>query len=148
MKNGDYILVVAPEDYPGKKYRNRYCYEHVLVYWQTHGILPNSNEIVHHADGNKQNNSPENLLLMANKSHAKFHGSKQGKRLVELVCPGCQTRFIIDRRKTYLVKTANKVTCCSRHCAGIYSTLSQNEKERRRSQMFVREFHTGEQTSP
>ena len=43
MKNGDYILVKAPTNYPGKKYRNKYCYEHHLVYWQHYGIIPNNN---------------------------------------------------------------------------------------------------------
>ena len=33
MINGDYILVVAPDDYPGVRYREKYCYEHYLVYW-------------------------------------------------------------------------------------------------------------------
>lgn len=31
MKNGDYILVIAPDWYRGKRYRGKYCYEHHLV---------------------------------------------------------------------------------------------------------------------
>ena len=33
MKNGKYILVKAPANYLGKKYRNKYVYEHILNYW-------------------------------------------------------------------------------------------------------------------
>lgn len=56
MKNGDYLLAVAPENYPGKRYRGRYCSEHTLVYWQHYGIVPNKDEVIHHIDGNKHNN--------------------------------------------------------------------------------------------
>ena len=45
MINGDYILVVAPPDYPGVKYRGRYCYEHRLVWWKEHNFLPKDDEI-------------------------------------------------------------------------------------------------------
>ena len=31
MKSGNYILIKAPDNYPGKKYRGKYCYEHHYV---------------------------------------------------------------------------------------------------------------------
>lgn len=34
VKNGPYELVIAPEEYPGKKYRGRYAYEHRVNYWR------------------------------------------------------------------------------------------------------------------
>ena len=40
MKNGDYNLAIAPPDFPGKKYRGKYCSEHVLNYWLANGIVP------------------------------------------------------------------------------------------------------------
>lgn len=30
-------------------------------------------EIVHHIDGNKRNNSPENLMVMTQSEHARLH---------------------------------------------------------------------------
>ena len=39
MKNGPYEMVIAPEEYPGRRYRNRYVYEHQLVWWKNTGKL-------------------------------------------------------------------------------------------------------------
>jgi len=140
MKNGDYILVRAPDEYPGTKYRGRYCYEHLLVFWQTHGFLPKNGEIVHHKDGNKHNNSPENLALMKTSEHVSMHKKEQSKNYVELICPGCQKVFVREKRQTHLVKHGNSATCCSRHCAGVFSNLNKSEKDVRLARMVVREF--------
>ena len=103
MKNGDYTLVRAPDEYPGTKYRGRYCYEHLLVFWQTHGFLPKNGEIVHHKDGNKHNNSPDNLALMKTSEHVSMHKKEQSKNYVELICPGCQKVFVREKdRHTWL----------------------------------------------
>ena len=75
MKNGPYELVIAPDDFPGKKYRDIYCYEHTLVWWINTGVIPKSNEIIHHKQpGNKRDNRFENLELLTNSEHAKLHG--------------------------------------------------------------------------
>lgn len=139
MINGDYIMVVAPPDFPGKKYRNRYCYEHHLVYWQSYGVVANSNEIIHHKDENKHNNSPENLELKTRSAHATEHGRKRGKIMVELLCPYCQIPFIIEKRCSYLQKGGYS-TCCSKWCASRFNHLSEHEKQKRISKMFIREF--------
>ena len=75
MKNGSYILVIASENYPGKKYRDRYCYEHHLVYWKETGIIPKKGEIIHHKDENKTNNNFSNLKLIYSSEHNKIHSS-------------------------------------------------------------------------
>lgn len=140
MRNGDYILVVAPPDFPGKKYRGRYCYEHHLVYWQTHGVVPKKDEIIHHKDENKHNNHPDNLELKTRKKHAQEHDATRGKTMVELQCPYCQTIFIREKRQTYLQKTNVTYTCCSRKCVGSFTHLSPQEQNKRLSTMFIREF--------
>ncbi len=35
--------------------------------------------IVHHKDGNKQNNNPDNLQVMSRSAHAKLHAKKRRK---------------------------------------------------------------------
>lgn len=50
MKNGKYVLIVAPTEYPGTRYRGKYCYEHTYVFWKHTGVLPKKGEIVHHKD--------------------------------------------------------------------------------------------------
>lgn len=126
MKNGDYILVVAPNGFPGKKYRGRYCYEHICVYWEHTGIMPPKGFVIHHIDGNKHNNSFENLKLLTEKEHHSEHKPK--KSMVELKCPGCGGIFVKERRQTHLVKTKNNYTCCSRECVGKFSHKRGKEK--------------------
>lgn len=140
MKNGDYELVVAPPNFPGKKYRGKYCYKHHLIYWQTYGVVPNKNEIIHHKDEDKHNNDPTNLELKTRKKHSQKHNIQRGKTMVELKCPYCQTIFIKEKRQTYLQKPGVDYTCCSRKCSGQFSHLPTIEKGKRIVQMFIREF--------
>lgn len=76
MKNGPYELVKAPLDYPGKKYRGLYCYEHHLVYWKKHRIVPSNGEVIHHKNGIKRDNRIQNLELKTVKEHNADHNKK------------------------------------------------------------------------
>ena len=142
MINGDYIMVVAPDNYPGTKYRGRYCYEHYLIYWQTYGIIPKSDEIIHHKDENKHNNVPENLELMKRKNHTVLHNRKRLNTLVMLRCPGCQKIFVKEKRDTFLQK-GGTFTCCCRKCIGVTTALmknNQNEFHKRVANNIIQEF--------
>lgn len=80
-KNG-YILVYSPGT-PGAN-RNGYIREHRLVMSQIVGrpLLPK--EVVHHKDGNKQNNDPSNLeLFQSNAAHLAATLSGQCPRWTE-----------------------------------------------------------------
>ena len=139
MINGDYIMVIAPNDYPGKKYRGKYCYEHYLVYWQAFGVIPKDDEIIHHKDENKHHNVPENLELLKRKEHSTLHNKKRLSSLVLLKCPGCQKIFIRERRQSFLVK-GGAYTCCSRKCVGITTGLSFFEQQKRIAENVIQEF--------
>lgn len=73
MKNGAYDLIVAPEWYPGKLYRGRYCYLYVFVYWFYHRVLPKRGEVIHHKNENKRDNRIRNLELMTAVEHSAHH---------------------------------------------------------------------------
>lgn len=58
-----YVLVKAP-DHPNRD-RHGYMREHRLVMESVLGRLLEAGEVVHHRDGDKQNNDPENLEVFA-----------------------------------------------------------------------------------
>lgn len=140
MKNGDYILVKAPENFPGLKYRGKYCYEHHLIYWQKTGIVPSSNEIIHHLNGNKHDNSFENLQLISIEKHNQLHCKQRGKKLIKLKCPNCEKIFIKSKRETFLVKGGKSTFCCKLCSYSFMSITDKNEKERKIKENFVEEF--------
>jgi len=112
MKNGDYILIKAPKEYPGKRYRNNYCYEHQYVWWKNTKELVNKEFIVHHKNRNKQDNSFSNLELKTRKEHNREHISP--KVLNKYKCEFCKKEF--KRRKNGM-----KPRFCSRKCIGLYN---------------------------
>lgn len=122
MKNGPYILVKAPENYPGKRYRGKYCYEHILVYWQNTNTLPSENEQIHHKDGDKHNNVFSNLEKININEHKILHGEIMLSACVKFKCPWCGVIFLKEKRNSHLIK-GGKYTACSRSCSGNISGL-------------------------
>lgn len=111
MKNGDYVLVIAPDEYPGKKYRGRYCYEHHLVWWRNTGQVVNPGYVVHHKDGNKHNNIFSNLELLSLSNHMRLHNRVVARKIK--LCLNCQQPFVVRR-------PGAKTRFCSRRCIGLY----------------------------
>lgn len=101
MKNGEYELVRAPVEYPGKLYRGKYVYEHHLVWWKNTYELLLPGEVIHHKDHNKRNNAFTNLEKTNNKTHSKLHS--EGRSAVLLDCAFCGEPFIREKRNV-LVK--------------------------------------------
>ena len=119
MKNGKYILVIAPINYPGKKYRDRYCYEHILIWWKKTGFLPKADEVVHHINNNHTDNRFENLKLIKAKYHRLIHVNR-AKKLI-LICSYCGKKTKkIARNVKFWKKKGQKNFFCNRHCMGKY----------------------------
>jgi len=68
-----YILVFAPDWYSGRTDGNKVL-EHIIVYCEHNGyaFLPKG-MVVHHLDSNKQNNHPDNLVLVSIQDHRRIH---------------------------------------------------------------------------
>ena len=123
MKNGPYELVKAPNDYPGKRYRGKYVYEHHLVWWQNTGELVPEGYTIHHKNGKKRDNSICNLELLTRAQHAADH---QRERRMEpdpiLNCSWCLKEFTYPARN-YRYKKKHKDQkhfFCSRSCSAKY----------------------------
>jgi hypothetical protein len=119
MKNGPYELVKPPADYPGKRYRGRYAYEHRVVWWQKTGQNPDEfpDHNIHHIDENKRNNDPANLEMIEGAEHSSHHHGT-GETMVLMVCGHCERDFEVELRNSHTRRF------CSRRCIGLSTGFS------------------------
>ncbi len=131
MKNGKYTLILAPLDYPGKKYRDKYCYEHTFVYWKSTGNIPQSGYEIHHIDGNHRNNEIKNLLLVTNQEHRKLHGALKRVKPIKMICQICGSEKEI-RKKDYIYRKRHnkRGVFCTKECADKANTIYANEHKK------------------
>lgn len=66
-----YVEIIIP-GHPSTNTRG-YVYEHRVVAEKRLGRYLRTDEVVHHIDGNKTNNAPENLIVLSNEQHATLH---------------------------------------------------------------------------
>ena len=130
--NKDYRTIIAL-DYPGYKYKGRYCYEHHYIWWKNTGhVVRKNKEEIHHINGNKKDNCFENLKLMPKNKHFNYH-INPASLIVRLKCPSCGKLFEKPKHRTHLAKSnKSKVTFCSRKCVGRrnqFNPLTQKEVE-------------------
>jgi hypothetical protein len=123
MKNGPYELVVAPKNFPGKKYRGKYCYEHHLVYWKEYGVVPEKDEIIHHKDEEHHNNKIDNLELIKKKDHDNWHAFTKRKHM-ELECSYCGNMFTRDSDFVNdIIKQGSDDYYCSELCENLKNRI-------------------------
>jgi HNH endonuclease len=107
MRNGPYELVAAPADFPGKRYRDRYCYEHTLVWWLNTGRLPLPGHVIHHDNENKRDNRFENLKEKTNQAHTAEH-TRERHPLITVPCGNCGSGFAIPAGRVMVRKRQSK----------------------------------------
>lgn len=124
MKNGPYILLIAPEEYPGKKYRGRYAYEHHLIWWENTGDILEEGYLLHHKNEDKHDNSFDNLEKILRSDHNALHAPSP--RMMTVKCLRCDESFTKTARelKERLKKNKGKIFC-GRSCQ-----VKQQLKER------------------
>jgi hypothetical protein len=116
MRNGNYEMIVAPADWPGFRYRGRYVYEHVYVYWKKTGYLPGPGEVVHHINEDRRDNHSENLTLKTKSKHSKDHAKTVPP--VVLTCLSCGRTFTRKPNNARFKEKKGTMQFCSRPCIG------------------------------
>lgn len=93
-----------------------YRYEHRMVMERILGRELDYNETVHHINGDKQDNRPENLEVLSRAEHAGHHSRAPRKPRVTKPCAACGTPItrVPSRFKP------GKAACCSHACVLAY----------------------------
>ena len=141
ITSNGYVNVRDVNGILGKK--NAIVPEHRLIVSAIIGRPLRSDEMVHHIDLNKANNSPDNLAIVSAAEHGEIHSNgnvirKKKKKepvfsgsakYVKLKCPWCEKIFYKPYRYTVLAHD-NKlhVNCCCAKClANLEKSIENNE---------------------
>lgn len=96
-----YKIILKPDWYTGRK-GSKHVFYHTVVFCEALGLseLPKG-FVIHHIDGNPENNNLENLALVSVNGHSKIH-SIEAQRLAEMrrELATSETWDIIRNRKT------------------------------------------------
>lgn len=109
-----YKLIYQP-DHPKVIGNSGSVYEHILVAEQKLGRYLTDDEVVHHIDENRSNNTPDNLVVFKTKAdHSRYH--KTGKMILDgdvyispkNVCQDCGKEIDYHSRVNRCVECAKK----------------------------------------
>lgn len=106
-----YVEILKPEHHRARG--NGYVFEHILVMEQKLNREIMVNEEVHHLDGDKENNHPDNLVVLNKSDHAKETARVRKERNM-FPCTECGEKVY---RKPYH-RSKIKNIFCSRTCLG------------------------------
>jgi hypothetical protein len=96
---------------------------HRVIYEKYHKVKLTTKDVIHHIDGDKENNSISNLKLMTLAEHSKLHASERSQKIKELECAQCGQDYLIALSLyNYKIKKGQKIFVCSKRCAGLLNS--------------------------
>lgn len=97
----EWLLSVVNKGYGACWFQNKRWYVHRLAYYLSNGVLPSSQEDVHHKCHNKICCNPEHLELLSKKKHASIDNANSNKT-------SCHIGHIFDSVNTYHAKNGSR----------------------------------------
>ena len=94
VENGSGYILARAEGHPRAKKQGKYVKEHILVAEKHLGRLLLPDEVVHHINGIKNDNRPENLSVMTKSEHIKYH--TQARKGEDIPLPSSVTKERIN----------------------------------------------------
>jgi hypothetical protein len=93
-----YVLEYHP--YHPRCDKSGYVFAHIVAYEKHTGITVPDGYVVHHINGKKNDNSPENLLMMTRKEHTMFHhvGKKRSVETKQKLSSWAKDRLSVPSR--------------------------------------------------
>lgn len=120
-----YVVCYLPKNHPQRQYSSAlWAFEHRLVASALLGRTLTNNDTIHHKDGDKTNNNPDNILITNNSKHGQIHNPLRGEWKQCLACgnifytrPALQNRLYCSKKcgqkspKALATKTKDKNLC-------------------------------------
>jgi len=114
--SGGYLYCRTRPQHPRANAKGLYAH-HRVVAENALGRLLEPGEVVHHVDGNKINNDPENLQVLDNSEHSRLHRPEIPP--AEAECSSCGRAFVVKPHELRLrLKRTKSGLYCSLSCAG------------------------------
>ena len=117
-----------------EKKNGKVVYEHRIVMEKIIGRPLRRNELVHHIDECKTNNSPSNLTVVNSRDHIRYH---QGWKVVNgrwwKTCKRCN-RFLVVSKTNFYQRHGKKRKGLSRflsHCKNCLKKVAETERRSR-----------------
>ena len=120
-KGGGYRYCRTSPTHPRANAKGLYPLHRVLAE-NTLGRLLQPDEIVHHKDGDKENNEPSNLEVMTRAAHSGYHGAERTPNPIAFVCScGKTVRLKPHVYRLRLARNKSGKLYCSRSCGTRFS---------------------------